>query len=214
MTKVLVVGGGASYQQMFADMGYELVYDLSEAELVQFTGGEDVSPVYYGELPHPRTYSNPRRDAQEAAIYQYCIAKQIPMLGICRGAQFLNVMNGGGLIQDVTGHALGGTHPCHSDLLGYKVNVTSTHHQMMVMGDGGHLEGWAWKLAHRKETRPDEQIVLVSQPCEPEVIYYEETNCLCFQPHPEYYGAEETRGYYFACIETFTRGGDSGSSNW
>lgn len=203
MRKVLIVGGGYSYQLMFEQLGWEIVQDLDQTDLVQFTGGEDVSPIYYGETPHPTTHYNPRRDEYEAGIYLACIERSIPIAGICRGGQFLNVMNGGKLIQHVSGHAIRTTHPCHSELLGKKVDVTSTHHQMMVVGDGGYLDGWSYKLASRKETCPNGYTMVVEQPYEPEVIYYEETNCLCFQPHPEHYGAVDTRSYYFTCLNEF-----------
>lgn len=70
-------------------------------------GGADVDPARYGQVPHPRTGA-PRsdRDAWEDALLAEAIAIELPFLGICRGAQVLNVALGGTLHQhlpDVVG---------------------------------------------------------------------------------------------------------------
>jgi putative glutamine amidotransferase len=63
-------------------------------------GGADVDPARYGQRPHPRTGA-PRadRDAWEDALLTEAIAIELPFLGICRGAQVLNVTLGGTLVQ-------------------------------------------------------------------------------------------------------------------
>lgn len=71
------------------------------------SGGADVDPARYGQSPHPRTGA-PRtdRDAWEDALLTEAIAGELPFLGICRGAQLLNVALGGTLVQhlpDVVG---------------------------------------------------------------------------------------------------------------
>ncbi|WP_394551549.1 gamma-glutamyl-gamma-aminobutyrate hydrolase family protein [Agromyces sp. MMS24-JH15] len=70
-------------------------------------GGADVDPARYGQEPHPRTGA-PRtdRDAWEDALLTAAIDAELPFLGICRGAQVLNVALGGTLVQhlpDVVG---------------------------------------------------------------------------------------------------------------
>ena len=64
------------------------------------SGGADVDPARYGQEPHERT-APPRRDrdAFESALLQAAIAAELPFLGICRGAQVLNVELGGTLTQ-------------------------------------------------------------------------------------------------------------------
>ncbi|MEQ1735623.1 MAG: gamma-glutamyl-gamma-aminobutyrate hydrolase family protein, partial [Rhodoglobus sp.] len=64
------------------------------------TGGKDVDPARYGQERHPET-DDPRidRDAWEDALLTAAIEKEMPFLGICRGAQMLNVALGGTLIQ-------------------------------------------------------------------------------------------------------------------
>jgi len=73
------------------------------------TGGKDIDPARYGEAPHPKT-DEPRRDRDtwEFALLAEAMRRRIPVLGICRGAQVLNVALGGTLHQhlpDVVGHS-------------------------------------------------------------------------------------------------------------
>lgn len=69
-------------------------------------GGPDVEPVRYGAEPHPRTGPPAReRDAWELALIHAALAARVPLLGICRGMQLLNVALGGTLVQHLDGHA-------------------------------------------------------------------------------------------------------------
>ncbi|MBU3706334.1 MAG: gamma-glutamyl-gamma-aminobutyrate hydrolase family protein [Mycobacterium sp.] len=72
------------------------------------TGGRDVDPAAYGHEPHPATDEPARdRDAWEFALTDAALQRRMPILGICRGAQVLNVALGGTLHQhlpDVIGH--------------------------------------------------------------------------------------------------------------
>jgi len=66
------------------------------------TGGEDVAPRRYGELPHRALGSvNEARDAWEVALIGAARARGVPTLAICRGIQVLNVALGGALVQDI-----------------------------------------------------------------------------------------------------------------
>lgn len=72
------------------------------------SGGEDVNPLLYGQEAGPHTEEPVNlRDSSEAALLAAALASAIPLLGICRGAQMLNVHLGGTLHQhlpDVVGH--------------------------------------------------------------------------------------------------------------
>ncbi|WP_201778128.1 gamma-glutamyl-gamma-aminobutyrate hydrolase family protein [Mycolicibacterium chubuense] len=75
------------------------------------TGGRDVDPAAYGDERHPATdepvADSRTRDAFELALLQAALRRGVPVLGICRGAQVLNVALGGTLHQhlpDVVGH--------------------------------------------------------------------------------------------------------------
>lgn len=64
------------------------------------TGGKDVDAALYGELAHPENDApRPDRDAWELALVRAAIKLDVPVLGICRGLQVLNVALGGTLVQ-------------------------------------------------------------------------------------------------------------------
>lgn len=68
-------------------------------------GGPDVAPERYGAERHPRTGPPaPARDAWELALIDAALLQGVPLLGICRGMQLLNVTLGGTLVQHIDGH--------------------------------------------------------------------------------------------------------------
>jgi putative glutamine amidotransferase len=78
----------------------ETAMDVVDALLL--TGGGDVVSLAYGEEPHPSAlHQDPVRDAMEFAAVHRAVERGIPVLGICRGIQALNVAFGGSLIQDI-----------------------------------------------------------------------------------------------------------------
>jgi putative glutamine amidotransferase len=66
------------------------------------TGGSDVNPERYGETISPQTDPpDELRDALECALIEECLDRDLPLFGICRGLQILNVHLGGSLVQHV-----------------------------------------------------------------------------------------------------------------
>lgn len=66
------------------------------------SGGGDIVSLAYGEEPHPKShYQDPARDEMEFALVRAALERNIPILGICRGIQTLNVALGGTLVQDI-----------------------------------------------------------------------------------------------------------------
>ncbi|MFD9690851.1 gamma-glutamyl-gamma-aminobutyrate hydrolase family protein [Kitasatospora sp. NPDC001309] len=91
---------------------------LARLDALVIAGGPDIDPAYYGEPAHPLTdVDSPERDVWEVALLRGALAAGMPVLGICRGMQVLNVVCGGTLVQhlpdvlDVDVHA--GTPGCY-----------------------------------------------------------------------------------------------------
>jgi putative glutamine amidotransferase len=69
---------------------------------ILFTGGGDVDPAHFGEARHPMTNEpDEARDVYELELAKLALAKNTPLLAVCRGLQVVNVAAGGTLIQDI-----------------------------------------------------------------------------------------------------------------
>jgi putative glutamine amidotransferase len=140
---------------------------LDTVDGILFTGGGDVDPVYFGEMPHPQLGSiNPIRDEIEIKLCRKAMDRDMPILGICRGIQVINVAMGGTLYQDLESqwdkrqllkHSQGapgwyGTHGVTFEegskiqkIMGKKsLTINSFHHQAVCKAAPGfHISGWS-----------------------------------------------------------------------
>ncbi len=126
------------------------------------TGGGDIEPGRYGAAPHPRTTRvSEQRDAAELELLHAALDAGLPVLGVCRGMQLLNVARGGTLRQHLpedTGHApqpgTFGSHPVRVapgtrlaailDDGEAGLQVPTAHHQAIgALGDGLAATAWA-----------------------------------------------------------------------
>lgn len=197
-----------NYQKPFEDQGFECLYlDYTDPErfatvmskqymfptwldVLVFTGGTDVSPAFYNKKAHPFTRANPKRDSFEEAMFLLAFNYHVPMVGICRGMQFLNVMNGGKLIQHVRNHAGNRIHEV-TLLGGYQgIPVNSDHHQLCIPGKN--YKNLAWAVNESKGCYDDDDIGKtyehwsVDNNFELEAVWYPDTLCLGVQWHPEW----------------------------
>ena len=189
ITKVYVVGGAINYARFLNDI--ELVDNLEDANIVIFTGGEDIDPSLYGRQKDKSTYSNIKRDKYEIEVFKQIKPSQL-CVGVCRGSQFMAIMNGGILIQDVTNHALFETHSiitkdnCVFD-------ITSTHHQMQYPYNLPSEDYTMIAVSGERRSchyigLNDEEIYDVLDKGEPEIVLYHKKDmpkCLAIQGHPE-----------------------------
>jgi putative glutamine amidotransferase len=149
-----LVGGAASAQLAAAC--------VAPLHALVLAGGPDIDPVRYAAQPQPATTeTRAERDAWELALLDAALKRDIPVLGICRGLQLLNVARGGTLHQhlpDAVGHD--GHRPAPAEygpveialapdalpgaLLGRRITVPCYHHQSIDnVGDGLTVTGRA-----------------------------------------------------------------------
>ena len=117
-------------------------------------GGGDLEPWRYGQANTASRSLDPARDALEWKLLEYFVSRKLPVLGVCRGMQTINVFFGGDLIQDWPGHsAVNGEDRLHAvttapsvlrALYGGRCIVNSSHHQVVGrLGNGLETVQWA-----------------------------------------------------------------------
>lgn len=193
---------------MFHDHGVALTSDPSKADALVFCGGADIDPAFYGQKPIHGTYTNPQRDAIEYNLWKTYAGKK-PMLGICRGAQFLNAMAGGSMWQDVNNH---GGNPHMLYLLdetghptGEEQRVNTVHHQMMIPASSGIVLAVAYEST--KRFKDGDRMFIdrkdVGEQPDPEIIWYPNEQYYCFQAHPEFGHPPTTKLFFRQVNELF-----------
>lgn len=174
-----------AFSEMFVRTGSKMVKTPEEADLVVFTGGADVDPLLYGETQHATTIISPDRDKKDLNLYHKCLDLGIPMFGVCRGFQFLAVMNGCKLYQDLDGH--NGEHSLwlNRDKMVIK-STPSVHHQAVRRGNDK-MDVLA-EIAHTTKRHLNNQDSEDGITQIVEAAFFRETCCLGVQGHPEYAG--------------------------
>ncbi len=182
------------------------------------TGGEDIHPAWFGAAPSPHLYPpNRERDLFELALFATARQRELPILGICRGIQLVNVALGGTLYQDLpseragpVAHDPGGARDVRSHAIelrpgsrvaaamgGTALSVNSFHHQAVErLGSGLLATGWsADGLIEAAESAPNAPWLLA------------------VQWHPEEMHADAQapdRGLFRALVEAARASGSSG----
>ena len=139
------------------------ILDLIDALIL--AGGNDVDPANYGAERHPKTAESvPARDSVELALTRRAWERDMPVLGICRGMQLINVARGGTLLQHlpeqfghedhrrVPGSFDGAEHDVRlkagslaARAAGETVHITKSHHHQGIdeVGDGLEISGYS-----------------------------------------------------------------------
>lgn len=97
------------------------------------SGGTDINAELYGEAPHANNDTpDDERDALERALLDDAIARDIPVLCICRGMQLFNIAHGGTLVQHMDGHVQRGVAEAHA------IEVAAGTKLAAILGPGKH----------------------------------------------------------------------------
>lgn len=127
--------------------------DLSRLDGFVISGGDDIHPSLYGEEGMPKASYDQPRDELEQRVIRHALAQELPMLGICRGYQLINVSLGGTLHSDIRQQrsktsnfgtmlprktALAEPNTLLTDTIGnVRFRINSLHHQAVAQpGDG------------------------------------------------------------------------------
>lgn len=143
-------------------------HQVEDVDAILLWGGEDIASKYYGEDPHPQNQNRSgqpsKRDKHEWEAMRQAWAWGVPIIGVCRGAQFMTAFAGGKLIQHMHGH-----HGDH-DVTTYdgKVYQTSSCHHQAMLPEGTEHE------------------VLAKAGDINEVVYYPAISGFAIQGHPEW----------------------------
>lgn len=151
-------------------------------------GGNDISPEHYGADIHAKVKADPERDKLEIKWIKWALEQEIPVLGICRGAQLLNVVLQGKLHQDIRTmrnltYNRPGLLPTKQVFLQpdstlaavckkTRLRVNSLHHQAInIPGEGLRLVGWDLDhITQAVECR--EYQTLIGVQWHPEYLFY------------------------------------------
>lgn len=199
--KKIYVCNGPSYASAVEGLGEiflsqkAFLDDPASFSLVLFTGGADVSPGLYGDAsPDGYCYTNERRDFEEEKVFNVARDRDIPMAGICRGVQFLNVMAGGKMMHHLDGHT-GPNHQMSISALLEPITVNTLHHQMILPAEDAHIVGWSTERQSQVYFGANDQIVEYTGP-EVEAAIFPKVCSVGVQYHPEMM-SKQSKGYAF-----------------
>lgn len=203
---VFVLGKQRDIMKMFDDRGgFHTTPNDNIADIIVWPGGADVNPELYGQTKLGTTNINPASDLRDMEYWNEYKNNKVLKVGICRGSQWLNCMNGGKLWQHVNNHT--SSHKLQDLLTDKEYMVSSTHHQMMRSSDKGEIIGiamestlWQDDTVRQSAVSPQERSKMHPE-FDTEVVWYKNSRSLCFQPHPEMNRAGGTRDYFFDLIE-------------
>lgn len=172
---------------------------LDGVDAVVIWGGADISPSLYKEPGI--AYSGPeqpsKRDVMEWETIREAVAREILIIGVCRGAQLLCAYAGGSLIQDVDGHTA--TDHFVETYNGAYLKCSSDHHQMMYPFKVKHqMLAWTHKKLATKyvsgTAKPEPEV-------EPEVVWFPQIKGFAVQCHPEWHNTAHFNEWMFNEIE-------------
>lgn len=191
------------------DHQHDTLDTIPKVDAICFMGGTDVDPAIYGEERGPTTQApDKKRDEFEVAVFEKFKDTDVYLFGICRGAQLLNVLNGGKMIQECGyrgGHVDVIVSDDLEDAMGlepilkkggrdfHNIPHNVCHHQGMVSGPDDDKKS-VFGFTH------DDGNGYLDY-----VIHYPKTRSYGVQGHPEW-GHKETEDLFFAGIDLVMKG--------
>ena len=167
--------------------------DLDDIDCLVLWGGADIATEIYNETPNKFVIAKTKspRDVHELGMIQAALKRNIPLLGICRGAQLLCCVAGGKLLQHIENHGTPHKLKLLDEGEAY-ISCNSSHHQMMLPPDNAKV------LAVGTEPTMglNQWNGIVNVPSPYEVVYFPNINALCVQGHPEWDDSPEVFNSY------------------
>ena len=159
----VLLNGGVPYLIPVTDDVELLRQIVAELDGIILTGGEDIAPHFYGAEKHPKLGEvNYKRDLYDFTLFKLATDRNVPVLGICRGLQLINIGMGGTLYQDIpsekqsdVNHRPGNSEVAHDvnltpgslihRIMGQNsIQVNSKHHQgISKLAPGLKVSGWS-----------------------------------------------------------------------
>jgi putative glutamine amidotransferase len=123
-----------NYRDALRAVGIEPVENVTTLDGfsgLMLAGGSDIDPALYGETAGPQTEAaDTERDHLECALFREALERDLPVLGICRGLQLMNVAMGGALVQHIDGHK------CPKQREVHAVRIAPGSHLESILGAG------------------------------------------------------------------------------
>jgi GMP synthase-like glutamine amidotransferase len=191
------IGNGQSiapFNEIFQEKQDISIKGMKGIHALILWGGTDIHPSLYNEASHTNNEASliiSERDLFEWKAIKYCVANQISIIGVCRGAQMLCAYAGGRLYQDVTGHNYGRHSITTSD--DESIMANSAHHQMMCLDKTEHV-----LLAWSSKKESSFYHLGIAPEKEPEIVFFPTLKALAIQGHPEWMLGSEYSAY---CLE-------------
>ena len=114
------------------------------------SGGADIDPARYGEPPAGSRDAEPGRDALEDEAFRTALEAGVPVLGVCRGLQAINVFAGGSLVQHLEGHE-SSAYPSPT-VTRHRLELTDGSRLAAILGDSSDLQVNSY---HHQAITPD-----------------------------------------------------------
>lgn len=163
---------------------------LAEVDALVVTGGEDIDPSYYNAEPDEKLEDvNEARDTSDSILITEALDEDIPMLATCRGMQFLNVLSGGTLYQDLpTQNPSEIVHrdPNHEEWVKHEITVDADNIVADAFGDAGTYTVNSWHHQTVDKLGDNLKVVATAPDGVVEAIVREDkTYVMGLQFHPE-----------------------------